>query len=794
MAALDCRLAIRLAGSPGEQRCELAFVEDGRELTAEFPFSSPVTADDREAARWLIEEHPRLIGSAADDIAARLGARLRALGGELRTALLDDSAGSGAAAIASALTEPGVAQRLEVRVDQQTPGWLPWELVQAPGAERALSCLAASFVRATGLELDATPHGAPAPAPAPARARALRVLVVVARPRRDDDVPFRSVASRIVRAACASGSALEVRLLRPPTFAALEGALEAAQQAGGGYDAVHFDGHGVYRQSVFTGGSRRGYLRFETEGGGEDVTGRAVGELLASYRVPMLLLNACRSGFSDDEGGPGGAAGGGGGGPVAPPLGSVATDVLAAGVPNVLAMGFNVYVSTAAALIGDVYAALASGSPLGEAVSAARRHALQAPPAVGGGWGWLVPISYEAPPPSADLAGAGGGGGGGGSQAGASTAVARSELRAGGGPPADRPSERLFVGYEEVIQRLDRLVPGHTPVEILGVAGAGKSAVAAEFVRWATATGLAGAAIALDLAQHPSFASFEQALEGRRAALPGAAPDGTPAVTLLVLDGVDAVTSEPPDAGAPGTAWPAGDRIALHEAIAGWGEHDGRVLLTARATSDIPGVTSLVLDGLDAAARRELALAVGFDLVVPAAAAVLEWTQGVPAVIEALPGLLERFPHDSVEATYEMLFRLCNGATDIEGLDDTLLRDVGLRAFPIEELRELALPIALSMFQGYLPVAHWETFCRMAELKRLPVTAEGASAALDQALAAAAPAGLAARADEHGYRLHPLAALATRTWFGSLVAALGGDDAANGRRSGDSSGQPSHRR
>ena len=53
--------------------------------------------------------------------------------------------------------------------------------------------------------------------------------------------------------------------------------------------------------------------------------------------------------------------------------GSLAQEVMDAGVAGVVAMRYNVYVVTAARFIGELYAGLLAGQPLGGAVSAARR-------------------------------------------------------------------------------------------------------------------------------------------------------------------------------------------------------------------------------------------------------------------------------------------------------------------------------------------------------------------------------------------------------------------------------------
>ena len=73
------------------------------------------------------------------------------------------------------------------------------------------------------------------------------------------------------------------------------------------------------------------------------------------------------------------------------------------GIPAVLGMRYSVYVVTAAQYIGQLYAALATGRPFGEAASQGRKH-LAANPERWVGLeprplqDWFVPVIYEAMP------------------------------------------------------------------------------------------------------------------------------------------------------------------------------------------------------------------------------------------------------------------------------------------------------------------------------------------------------------------------------------------------------------
>ena len=175
--------------------------------------------------------------------------------------------------------------------------------------------------------------------------------------------------------------------------------LHAARDAGAPYHVVHFDGHGVWADPADQGWLREsapgaagwslvspprpgahGYLLFEDPqrpGWLQLADGPALGRLLADAAVPLLVLNACRSAHAE---------------PPAVPMpgtadphgrirayGSLAQEVMDAGVAGVVAMRYNVYVGTAARFTADVYAGLLAGQPLGAAVTAARSQLAASP-------------------------------------------------------------------------------------------------------------------------------------------------------------------------------------------------------------------------------------------------------------------------------------------------------------------------------------------------------------------------------------------------------------------------------
>ena len=126
-----------------------------------------------------------------------------------------------------------------------------------------------------------------------------------------------------------------------------------------------------------------GFLVFEDpglRGGSSWWTARRWARLLADAGVPVLVLNACRSAHADLATEPETVTGEGDAHRRVRAYGSLAQEVMDAGVAGVVAMRYNVYVVTAARFIGDVYAGLLAGRPLGRrgdrgAAAAGRRPA-----------------------------------------------------------------------------------------------------------------------------------------------------------------------------------------------------------------------------------------------------------------------------------------------------------------------------------------------------------------------------------------------------------------------------------
>ena len=526
-------------GDHGRRRVEVSWQDGPARQVAVSTFTYQVAEADAEKVRWYLEDFAEFPADPAPRLALEAESVLADTGAGLFRLVFSGQDALGIWGRVGA----GLGQvRVEVDTDPAEVPGLPWELVRDPGTGTALALGAGEFVRT---HLQAT---ARASLPE-AGGKTLRVLLVICRPGRGDDVPFRSVASRLARGGAAQMPGLDLDVLRPATFARLAEVLRQAADAGRPYHVVHFDGHGDYldladlqpgqdddngaaagtsgrggggvglsplRYGISVAGPVRagqhGYLIFEDPASptNQQLTdGPALGRLLTATGVPVLVLNACRSAYTEalphpgePEPGPGDtgnrptATGDGAGGEAAGlaadvhsrirAYGSLAAEVADAGVPGVVAMRYNVYVVTAAQFVADLYIYLLAGRSLGEAATAARRALADNPTRQIGGipvalQDWVVPIVYEADPltllrpgthevPLVQLTSADGGSG-----------------TAGGGLP--RPPDAGFFGRDETLLALDRAFDTQPVVLLEAFAGAGKSATAAEFARWYQATG-----------------------------------------------------------------------------------------------------------------------------------------------------------------------------------------------------------------------------------------------------------------------------------------------------------------
>ena len=495
---LKLRLADRVEGSG--HVVDLLLDGVGPQRSASVRFGFELTVRDREDVRWYLEDYLQYPVDPAPEIAQEVEARLAMLGEELfgRVFRASPEAMELWFAVKGSLADT----RVEVATGVEAAAGIPWELLRDPAAGGALAVRAGAFVRALA--------ETSAPVTVPSATETLRVLLVICRPGGRADVPFRSVASHLVRLSSEAREVFQLDVLRPPTFAQLARFLQTAKAAGSPYHVVHFDGHGAWlgdeavaagsvggfdqqRFSVLSparSGSH-GYLVFEDPSVRENqqlVDGPALGQLLVDGGVPVLVLNACRSAHAGLATEPERDARLDAHGRVRA-YGSLAQEVMDAGVAGVVAMAYNVYVVTAAQFIGEVYAGLLAGRELGQAVTEARRQLAASPlrhvsleprPLQD----WLVPVVFEATPLCLRAA----------PKAQPELVISLSQQEAGkeraGLDPAQLAEPDVgFYGRDETLLALDRAFDTAQIVLLHAWAGAGKTTTALEFARWYTLTG-----------------------------------------------------------------------------------------------------------------------------------------------------------------------------------------------------------------------------------------------------------------------------------------------------------------
>jgi tetratricopeptide (TPR) repeat protein len=790
------RLSCRPAGdgNPGLV-VDVVLDEAGARRAASAQVEWTLDAQDREEVRWYLEDYLQYPVDPAPQIARRVEGRLQTLGAELFTGVFEANRDMTRLwdTVAGALPDT----RVEVAAGADVG--VPWEWLRDPVTDGALAVRAGAFVR--------THPETAAPVRLPAQqAGALRVLLVICRPGGRDDVPFRSVASHLVRLSSGARQAFQLDVLRPPTFAALARALEEAKDAGQPYQVVHFDGHGTWLDAEAAaeanpaGGLSRtmfslvsparagphGFLVFEDPrgGGGQQlVDGPALGGVLAGAGVPVLVLNACRSAHADLATRPETVTRELDAHQRVRAYGSLAQEVMDAGVAGVVAMGYNVYVVTAARFIGEVYAALLRGRPLGEAVTAARRQlhadpvrelALAALPLQD----WVVPVVYEAaslallPAPAKtgdlriDLDQ---------DQAGAERAAVEGGLP--GGPAAG------FYGRDESLLALDRAFDASPVVLLHAWAGAGKTSTAAEFARWYAHTGGVAAVLFTSFEHHLTLAGlldqvgqeFGAALG--RAGVPWAALDESQRrdVALQVLrqvpalwvwDNVEPVTGFP---AGTGSAWTAGEQHALRAFLDDLAGTRCKVLVTSRREErawlgDLPA--RIVLPPMPMLERLELARAVAarqpggqqLFLEVEDWRPLLEFTRGNPLTVTVLTRQAIRDHRTSSEQIEEFVAQLRAGAAQVT--DDTAQGRAGSLAASLDygfthvfTRPERAILALLALFQGFVDVDVITALGRSSfpVPTAVGLTREAGIALLDRA----AEAGLLTAHGEGYYDVHP---------------------------------------
>jgi tetratricopeptide (TPR) repeat protein len=322
----------------------------GTDLGVEVPFTPFLADEDYEDLRWYLEDYMDLPDGGAVVRAQRIERNLEPWSRSLHDALFTAAENRDLLRRLLAGPEP---RELTIATREPALLRLPWELI----ADDAGSLAQRLSVRRQ-LERPETTTLRPARLP-------LRILYVVSRPADAGFLDPRLTARALLDAVDPLGASVRVDFCRPPTVGRMEEMLREGQQAGDPYDLVHFDGHGTFLPQA-----QIGALLFEKldDGSGRSasdlVPADRLGDLLASYAIPLVVLEACRSATVG----------------ATAVFRSVAPRLIQAGVGSVLSMGHAVHVEAARLLLDRFYRELVRGTTIGQAVAEARK-ALRSTPA-----------------------------------------------------------------------------------------------------------------------------------------------------------------------------------------------------------------------------------------------------------------------------------------------------------------------------------------------------------------------------------------------------------------------------
>jgi hypothetical protein len=282
----EIRVRFRLSDDDGfrAQLTDAAGIAQG----AKCDFTPFLTEDDYENLRWYLETYMDLPDGGAVIRAGGIEEQLKQWGCQLYDALF--SAPENRELLKQLLDSPE-PRRLTIATDKSDLLRLPWELL----ADDAGSLAQRVSVRRQ-LELpeetepgeEAEPRAVQLP---------LRMLYIVSRPADAGFIDPRMTTKSLFAALDPLGASVRIDFCRPPTLARMEEMLREGQASGEPYHLVHFDGHGTFLPEA-----QIGALCFEKpdDGSGDSKTDfvRAdrLGNLLAQHQIPLVVLEACRSG------------------------------------------------------------------------------------------------------------------------------------------------------------------------------------------------------------------------------------------------------------------------------------------------------------------------------------------------------------------------------------------------------------------------------------------------------------------------------------------------------------------
>ena len=469
-----------VAGSPWEGR---AMVRLSGEEFGPFAVREGMTSKQRDDVRWYVEQFMDYPEGGNEKRAKQIEQQLEQYGLQLWDGL-QQQAPQLHQWLGSVQQTGGGRLELRAQTPQDEVAFRsPWELMRV-GRGQLLHQLGVTIVRRGNVNLAGQP-------PADT-SQGLRVLAVVSRPDEEGFLDPRYTPEAILEA-LADRPEVSVDFSRPATLKALVAALEQAKDDERPYHVVHFDGHGT----TIPHEAGIGALCFEQDDGRLDlVRADQFGDLMSRYRIPLVVLEACRTAtktFARE---------------------TVPGALLRHGVGSVLAMGMAVHVDMTRELMAGFYESLGRGQPIGNASQAARnavyaqkhrrtRIAADAPTIEL--QDWFVPQLYQGGADPKLLA-----------KKKQSRKKKRAEPTFAGFPPEPRAG---FQGRGRELHKLERLLTRERAVVVHAPGGMVKTAISREAARWWLRTGMfPDGAVFVSLEGNPSLGrvivQVGEALEG----------------------------------------------------------------------------------------------------------------------------------------------------------------------------------------------------------------------------------------------------------------------------------------
>ncbi|MBE9162974.1 tetratricopeptide repeat protein [Tychonema sp. LEGE 06208] len=423
-------------------------------VTFEHPFDSKVLAD----LRWYLEEYLRFPYGLEPENAKKIEQKLQAWGQQLFDLVFRSS--EKAREFFQEATRAGL-DKCEISIVSDNPAVLnlPWELLFAPDYQ-FLAPLLAGMYRSLSEYAVRAELGTMSD-------EQLNILLVIARPYGERDINFQTIARPMLEALKPIQKQVNLTVLRPPSLKQFEAELNARK---GFYHIVHFDGHGDFQADSKTvqtqyGKSGEGVLVFEdNDGEPEIVTAREIAQYLTDCRVPIFILNACKSGQAGEEA-----------------FSSVAGQLVKLGAKGVVAMAYSVYATGAKHFMGRLYGELVRGQDIASAVAAGRKSMSidklrDSPKGLLPLQDWLVPVLYQQEPcrpfrPKAATSSF-------------ADLMAESDTEATLAVDLPEVSGYGFIGRDYDILCLERAFRQNHIVLLQGMGGVGKTELAGGFARW----------------------------------------------------------------------------------------------------------------------------------------------------------------------------------------------------------------------------------------------------------------------------------------------------------------------